>query len=105
MTPWQSMAVTVLCSVLASGGLWSFIQWKMEQKVKRNSAETQALIALLHDRIYDISKKALTDGKITHEDYKNLMCLWEPYKALKGNHGAKKLIEEVDKLPLVGEVI
>lgn len=39
--------VTILCSVLASSGLWAFIT----NKVSRNNAEKELLLGLAHDRI------------------------------------------------------
>ena len=73
--------VTIILSVLASSGLWQFIIFKSQSK----SAQTQAILALLHNEIYSIAEKAIEKGSITADEFDNLTCLYEPYRALKGN--------------------
>lgn len=92
--------VTIVASVLASSGLWQFIMYKSQYK----NTQTQAILALLHNEIYAISEKAINEGHISTDDFDNLTCLYEPYRALKGNgtgealyNKCKSLIEKENK--------
>ena len=85
--------VTVLCSVLASAGFWSYMQKRAEKK----DAKTDMLVGLGHDRIVYLGMKYIERGNITKDEYENL---YEPYSALGGNGSAKKVMEEVNKLPI-----
>lgn len=107
MQPWIQMALTVITSVLASGGLWSYIQYRQERKFReedkeeqKDSTESKALKALLHDRIYQGCKEAIKDGNIDAEDYENLQYLYHPYKDLGGNGTCERLMTAVEQLPI-----
>lgn len=47
MEPWFQVVLTIFSSVLASSGLWAYLQKKSEQK----DVKTEMLIGLAHDRI------------------------------------------------------
>lgn len=106
MTPWEQVSVTVFCAVLASSGLWSIILFRMQRKEREaerkstDSVECKALKALLHDRICSECNAALTKGTISPDDYNNLRYMYDPYVSLNGNGTAKRLMIEVEKLPL-----
>ena len=90
------LAVTVLASVLASSGLWSFIQSRRDKK----DAKTQLLLGLAHDRIMSQGVAYLKRGWITPDEYENLHdYLYLPYQKMGGNGSAKKIMEEVKHLP------
>ena len=89
--------VTVLCSVIASAGFWSYMQKRAEKK----DAKTNMLVGLGHDRIVYLGMKYIERGNITKDEYENLYeYLYKPYSALGGNGSAKKVMEEVNKLPI-----
>lgn len=91
--------VTIVVSVIASTGFWSFIQ----NINKKKSAETQMLIGLAHDRIMYLSMHYIKREYITKEEYEDLITyLYEPYLELGGNGSAKHMIEDnVNKLPII----
>lgn len=90
-------AVTVVCAVLASGGFWAYMTKKQDSK----DAKTKLLVGLAHDRIMAQCLKYLERRYITKDEYEDLHTyLYEPYKELGGNGSAKRLIDEVDKLPI-----
>lgn len=90
-------AVTIVCAVLASGGFWAYMTKKQDSK----DAKTKLLVGLAHDRIMAQCLKYLERGYITKDEYEDLHTyLYEPYKELGGNGSAKRLIDEVDKLPI-----
>lgn len=92
--------VTIVCSVLASSGLWGLITKLSERKDVR----TQMLIGLGHDRIMYLGMKYIERGEITQSEYENLhKYLYEPYKRMGGNGSAERVMREVDKLKIVSD--
>jgi hypothetical protein len=92
------MILTVVCSVLASTGLWKLLDSVIARKASRKTAETAALIALLHAQLYERCKKAINSGEITISEYDDLQHIAEAYFELGGNGTGKMLIEETKKL-------
>lgn len=89
--------VTILVSVLASSGVWAVVMKVMDKKDVR----TQMLIGLGHDRIMYLGNSYIQRGYITSEEYENLVdYLYRPYELMGGNGSAKRVIDEVKKLPL-----
>ena len=89
--------VTILVSVLASSGVWAVVMKVMDKKVVR----TQMLIGLGPDRIMYLGNSYIHRGYITSEEYENLVdYLYRPYELMGGNGSAKRVIDEVKKLPL-----
>lgn len=89
--------VTIVCSVLASSGLWSFIQSRREKK----DAKTQMILGLGHDRIVNQGMIFIKRGWLTQDEYENLHdYLYLPYEKMGGNGSAKKIMAEVEKLPI-----
>lgn len=97
MDSWVQTAVTILCSVIASSGFWAYLQ----KKDDRRDTTDQLLIGLAHDRIMELGMKYIERGCITHEEYENLYnYLYVPYEKKGGNGSAKKIMQEVNKLPI-----
>ena len=97
MYTWIQIVATVFCSVLASSGFWA---WMMARKDKKD-AKTLMILGLGHDKIIYLCNKYIERGWLTDEEYDNLInWLYVPYKAMEGNGRAKKLVEQVEKLPV-----
>lgn len=97
MPHWVELAITVICAVFASSGFWALLQKKTDSK----DAKTQMLLGLGHDRIIFLCKFYIEQGWISADDYENLNdYLYKPYEMMGGNGSAKRLMEEVRKLPL-----
>ena len=95
------IAVTILCSVIASSGFWAFMTKMGEKK----DVKTQMLIGLGHDRIVYLGMKYIEKGEITQSAYENLhKYLYEPYKKMGGNGSADRIMREVDKLKIVPDI-
>ena len=91
------VVITVVCSVLASSGLWSFIQKKADKK----DAKARLLLGLAHDRIIFLGTSYIERGYITKDEYENLHdYLYKPYEEMGGNGTAKKVMSVVDRLEL-----
>lgn len=100
MDPIIQTLVTILCSIIASSGLWAYISKKADKKDVR----TQMLIGLAHDRILSLGMQYLERGDwITRDEYENLHdYLYIPYEKMGGNGSARRVMLEVDnKLKIV----
>lgn len=94
---WIGIIFSVLTSVLASSGLWAYIQSRRDKKDARNAM----LIGLAHDRIVQLGVSYLERGYITEDEYENLYeYLYKPYQALGGNGSAKLIMDKVSKLEM-----
>lgn len=97
MDYWVQMIVTVVCSVLASSGLWALVSKRMERK----DAKTELLIGIAHDRIVFLGMSYVNRGYITQDEYENLYTyLYQPYLKNGGNGSASRVMKEVDRLPI-----
>lgn len=94
---WIQMIITIVGSVLASSGLWTFISKRSEKM----DAKTELLIGIAHDRIMFLAMSYIERGYITREEYENLYTyLYNPYKKNGGNGSAEHIMKQVDKLPI-----
>lgn len=97
MNEWLKTAVTVLVTLLGSAGFWGYLETRRSKK----SANTRLLVGIAHDRIVFLGMKYVERGYITRDEYENLNdYLFEPYSEAGGNGSAKRVMEEVRKLPL-----
>lgn len=97
MEQWIQTLITIICSVAASSGFWAYIQKRSD----KNNAQTRMLVGLGHDRIVDLGLTYIERGWITQEEYENLNdYLYKPYEELGGNGSARRIMQEVNKLPI-----
>ena len=90
------IVVPIIVAIFASNGFWQYMQNKKNAK----SAETELLIGLAHDRIYELCNTYIARGYVTTSEYDNLMYIWRPYHKCGGNSTGDKLVHEVDDLPM-----
>ncbi len=94
---WVQTIITIICSVLASSGFWAYLMKREEKK----DVKTRMLIGLGHDRIMYLGLAYINRGYITSDEYENLcVYLYAPYEEMGGNGSAKRIMEEVKKLPI-----
>lgn len=97
MIDWVEMAITVICAVFASGGFWALVQKLSEKK----DVKTKMILGLGHDRVIFLCKEYINQGYISADDYENLYdYLYKPYEMMGGNGSAKRLMDQVQKLPI-----
>ena len=97
MEQWFQILLTIFSSVLASSGLWAYIAKRAEKK----DVKTEMLIGLGHDRIMYLGMSYIDRGWITSDEYENLYeYLYKPYEKMGGNGSAKRIMNEVNKLPI-----
>lgn len=101
---WPQTILTILGTILASSGFWAFLQERSKRKFienSKNSLESEMLVGLAHDRIISLGMEYIERGYITQDEYENLyVYLYKPYEKLGGNGSAKRIVKEVDKLPI-----
>lgn len=97
METWLQMAITIVCSVLASSGFWAYLMNKRDKK----DAKTKMILGLGHDRIVTLAMNYIERGWITQDEYEDLnKYLYLPYRDMGGNGTAERLMIEIKKLPI-----
>ena len=97
MDVWIQVAVPLAAAVLTSSGLWAVVA----RRVDKGDAERKMLVGLAHDRIVHLGMVYIDRGCITQDEYENLNdYLYAPYEKMGGNGSAKRVMEEVRKLPM-----
>ena len=89
----------IIAAVFASTGLWQLLQTIYINRKRRHTPLESGVLALLHDRIYDICRESLSDGEISIEALENLEEIYKPYAALGGNGTGERLYKDVQELP------
>lgn len=97
-------AITIVGSVLASSGFWAYLQSRRDRKNAKNDANSafvDLLKGLAHDRIVFVGNTYLKRGWLTKDEYEDFVkYLYEPYEHVGGNGMARKVMREVENLPL-----
>ena len=111
MEAWTNVGVPLVVALLTSTALWGVVSKvilkRMELTAKRSKADEaqrKMLVGLAHDRIIHLGMVYVTRGYITQDEYENLNdYLYQPYEKMGGNGSAKRVMEEVRKLPIKRE--
>ena len=90
--------LAALTATMASSGLWALLLKRMDHK----DTKKQLLLGLAHEHLVSAGKQYIKRGRITTEEYQNFKkYLYEPYSEFGGNGLAKRINDEVEKLPMV----
>lgn len=95
-----SIIVSICIAFVGSSGFWALILYLFQRKDKEKTLINKALLALLHDKIYNECEKILAKGYITEDELNNLHHLYYPYSELGGNGVCKKLIDKISVLDI-----
>lgn len=95
--------VIAIIAIFASTGFWQFVIAVWQSTKKSQSDLEKAVIAMLHDKIFDKAERYLKRGGITIKELDNLRCLYTPYSGLGGNGTGEKLFKDCLDLPLITE--
>lgn len=97
MEAWENIGVPLIVALLTSSGLWALVL----KRADKNNAERKMLVGLAHDRIIHLGMAYIERGYVTQDEYENLQVyLYEPYEKMGGNGSARRVMEEVRKLPI-----
>ena len=94
---WE-MLITILCSVIASSGFWTYLQKRIESK----DDKTNLVLGLGYDRIFSLGSEYIERGSITQDEYENLYkYIYLPYHEIRPDDPTvDKIMEELNKLPI-----
>lgn len=97
MDIWVQIAAPLVAAVLTSSGLWAVVA----RRADKGDAQRKMLVGLAHDRIVHLGMVYVDRGYITQDEYENLNdYLYAPYEKMGGNGSAKRVMEEVRRLPM-----
>ena len=94
--------VEFLFGVLAAGltAVLSTGYHRLAKKVEEQENVKDGILAILHDRLYQLCQYYLAQGAITPNALKNVEYLYRSYHSLGGNGTGTELYTRVTKLPL-----
>lgn len=85
---------------VCSRRLFWFLGVYPEEKWEKRCEDADA-VGLAHDRIIYLGMSYIERGWITQDEYENLHdYLYKPYEEMGGNGSAKKVMQEINKLPI-----
>lgn len=97
MDQWLPVVVTSATSILASSGMWAYLQKKDSTK----SAQSRLLMGLAYDKIQQLGMSYIKRGWISLNEYEDFRkYLFEPYKDFGGNGVAEQIMHQVSNLPM-----
>ena len=87
----------IVVYALNRGGMLAMVA----KRADKTDAERKMLVGLAHDRIIHLGMVYIERGYVTQDEYENLNdYLYAPYEKMGGNGSAKRVIEEVLRLPI-----
>lgn len=92
----EQVILTIVTAILASSGLWAFISSRLD----KNSSERELLVGIGHVELVFFGMQYIERGWITRDEYETLQELYKPYVKLGGNGSGKKIMNEVEQLPI-----
>lgn len=79
---------------------WKKVKGQQEKAETEQTAMREAVLALLHDRLYSLARYYLDRRWVTIQDLDNLEYLYTAYHALGGNGTGTELFERCKALPI-----
>lgn len=73
---------------------------RLKAKLKRQKIIEAAILALLHDRLYQACNFYLERGYCSVDDKKNIEYMYKPYRELGGNGTAEHMYKQCQDLPI-----
>jgi hypothetical protein len=96
METWLQLAITSLVTLGASSGFWAYLQ----HKDRARAATTRLLMGMAYETITTLGLAYIERGWVTKDEYEELKkYFFDPYEALGGNGVAKRIMDEVSRLP------
>lgn len=92
----EQVIITIFTSILASSGLWAFINSRLE----KNNSERELLVGIGHIELVFFGMQYIERGWITREEYETMQGLYKPYVKLGGNGSGTKIMKEIEELPI-----
>ena len=103
----------VLLVIVGAQGFWALVTeiWRHKQEKKKDKVNPsdiflmkEAIVAMLHDRLYQACRFYLSKGEIDEDGYANLETLYKTYHGLGGNSTGTELYNRASKLKIVESI-
>lgn len=98
---WLEVAFGLLTCAVSAG--FKVTVSKMRDRKLEQDAIKECVLALLHDRLYQVCGYYIHQGEISLSEVKNIEYLYHGYHALGGNGTGTELYERVKELKLKEE--
>ena len=96
---WLEFAFTLIVTFLSF--LIKRLYSKLKQELTTQKLLKEGMIAILHDRLYQICTKFIEKGEITVDELENLEYLYKSYNNLGGNGTGTALFNRCKDLKIV----
>ena len=102
MSPeFAAVVVAIISGIFGLSNFAMFLIQRHDQRVNKDRPEYKMILGLGHDIIISRGEFYIARGCITKDEYENLNeYLYKPYLEMGGNGTAKKIMAEIDKMPL-----
>jgi len=74
---------------------------RQEEKILEMDAMSQGVLAILHDRLFQISIRFIEKGEIPFDEFENLEYMYKRYTKLGGNGACESLFTKVKELKII----
>ena len=98
---WLEVGFSALVCGVSAG--FRIVLSKLKERKAEQDAMKDGVLALLHDRLYQVCSYYIHQGEITLSEVKNIEYLYRGYHALGGNGTGTELFERVKELKLKEE--
>lgn len=96
MPVWLSIVITLITAVLASSGLWTFLQSRSTSQ----NAMRKLILSLAYDKLATVGMHHIERGWITKDEYEEFVReLYLPYRDCGGNGVGEQIMSRVAALP------
>lgn len=94
-------------------GFWALVTeiWRSKQNKKKEKIDPEdirsmkeAMLAILHDRLYQACRYYLSKGQVDEDGYNNLETMYETYHRFGGNGTGTELYNRTRKLKIVESI-
>lgn len=84
----------------AEGGVESWLREVIGSDPEEIKIIKAILLCMLREDIRKLCDKCIDDGTVSSEELQSLMCMYDNYRALKGNTFVHNLVARVKALPI-----
>lgn len=97
----EATIIAIVSGIFGLSNLVMFFVQRYDQKHSKDRPEYKMILGLGHDIIINRGEHYIARGYITKDEYENLNeYLYKPYLEMGGNGTAKKIMSEIEKMPL-----
>lgn len=97
LTKIAEMANPAVTAVLGGSGIWAWAKTKAD----RNNNSAKLLLSVSRNQIISLGRTYIERGYITMDEYEEYEAEYKIYSDLGGNGLARRVFEQVDKLPMM----